>query len=100
MRAARYYGKEDIRIERDVDVAGCGKGEVRIAPAFVGICGTDLHEFLGGPTFAPTSPHPITGDSVPITLGHEFSGTVEEIGDGVGGLKVGQKGGPWVDGSR
>ncbi|KAK4988882.1 hypothetical protein LTR50_003616 [Elasticomyces elasticus] len=79
MRAARYYGKEDIRIERD------------IAPAFVGICGTDLHEFLGGPTFAPTSPHPITGDNIPITLGHEFSGTVEEIGEGVGGLKVGQK---------
>jgi threonine dehydrogenase-like Zn-dependent dehydrogenase len=52
----------------------------QIAPAFVGICGTDLHEYLGGPTFAPTSPHPVTHDKIPITLGHEFSGVVTELG--------------------
>lgn len=49
MRAARYYGKEDIRIENDVKKAECGEGQITIEPAFVGICGTDLHEFLGGP---------------------------------------------------
>ncbi|KAF2806416.1 GroES-like protein [Mytilinidion resinicola] len=89
MRAARYYGKEDIRIEQ-IDEAPCGEGQVRIAPAFVGICGTDLHEYLGGPTFAPTSPHPVTGDTIPITFGHEFSGVVKEIGKGVKGFQVGQ----------
>ncbi|OCL03902.1 GroES-like protein [Glonium stellatum] len=89
MRAARYYGKEDIRIE-DVAEAPCSEGQVRVSPAFVGICGTDLHEYLGGPTFAPTSPHPVTGDTIPITLGHEFSGIIKEIGQGVEGLKVGQ----------
>lgn len=52
----------------------------QIAPAFVGICGTDLHEYLGGPTFAPTKPHPVTHDTIPITLGHEFSGVVTELG--------------------
>jgi threonine dehydrogenase-like Zn-dependent dehydrogenase len=52
----------------------------QIAPAFVGICGTDLHEYLGGPTFAPTSPHPVTHDKIPITLGHEFSGVITELG--------------------
>lgn len=40
MRAARYYGKEDIRIEHDVEPAQVGEGQVKIAPAFVGICGT------------------------------------------------------------
>jgi threonine dehydrogenase-like Zn-dependent dehydrogenase len=54
----------------------------QIAPSFVGICGTDLHEYLGGPTFAPEQgkPHKLTGDTVPITLGHEFSGVITEIG--------------------
>lgn len=64
----------------------------KIAPAFVGICGTDLHEFLGGPNFSPVKPHPVTHESVPIGMGHEFSGTILEIGKGVTGpFKVGQK---------
>ncbi|KAF1981815.1 GroES-like protein [Aulographum hederae CBS 113979] len=92
MRAARYYGKEDIRIEQ-IEEPKCGKGQIKIKPAFVGICGTDLHEYLGGPTFAPTSPHPITKETIPITLGHEFSGTISELGEGVSSsnFKVGQK---------
>lgn len=39
MRAARYYGKEDIRIE-NIEKPTCGEGQVRVEPAFVGICGT------------------------------------------------------------
>ncbi|CAE7020588.1 hypothetical protein CFE70_002885 [Pyrenophora teres f. teres 0-1] len=89
MRAARYYGQEDIRIE-DVDEQKCGAGQVRVAPAFVGICGTDLHEYLGGPTFAPRTPHPCTNDTIPITLGHEFSGTITEVGSNNSGFTVGQ----------
>ncbi|KAF2259282.1 GroES-like protein [Lojkania enalia] len=89
MRAARYYGKEDIRIE-DVEEDECREGQVRVAPVYVGICGTDLHEYLGGPTFAPVNPHPITHDSIPITLGHEFSGVVTEVGKGVASVSVGQ----------
>jgi hypothetical protein len=34
MRAARYYGKEDIRVE-DVDEDLCGEGQVRVCFAFV-----------------------------------------------------------------
>ncbi|KAJ4990835.1 hypothetical protein SVAN01_03624 [Stagonosporopsis vannaccii] len=90
MRAARYYGKEDIRIENDVARAKCGAGQIRVAPAYVGICGTDLHEYLGGPTFAPTTPHPCTNDTIPITLGHEFSGVVTELGPDVSGFEIGQ----------
>lgn len=44
MRAARYYGKEDVRIENDVPPPPqqLGEGMVRIKPAFVGICGTGM----------------------------------------------------------
>ncbi|KAJ9661738.1 hypothetical protein H2201_006409 [Coniosporium apollinis] len=89
MRAARYYGKEDVRIE-DIPEPECGEGQVRIAPAFVGICGTDLHEYLGGPTFCPVTPHPVTKETIPITLGHEFSGVVKEVGPDIKSLSVGQ----------
>ena len=43
----------------------------------------DLHEFLGGPSVCPTTPHAITGEKVPITFGHEFSGVIDEVGEGV-----------------
>jgi len=91
MRAALYYGKEDVRIE-DIPEPECKDGYVKVKPAFVGICGSDLHEYLGGPTFAPTKgkPHPVTGGEIPIVLGHEFSGVVHEIGRGVEGFTVGQ----------
>src|SRR5699024_10233033 len=34
--------------------------------------------------------HPLSGETLPVVLGHEFSGTVEEVGDGVKGLAVGE----------
>ena len=51
----------------------------------------DLHEFLEGPIFTPPPGHPhgLTHEAAPVTLGHEFSGTVEELGEGVSGLAVG-----------
>jgi threonine dehydrogenase-like Zn-dependent dehydrogenase len=41
---------------------------------------SDLHEYLAGPNLIPTAPHPVTGEAVPVTLGHEFSGIIEEVG--------------------
>lgn len=52
---------------------------------------SDLHEYLGGANIMPTTPHPITHEMVPLTLGHEFSGVVEEVGEGVYDIKVGAK---------
>ena len=37
----------------------------------------------------PTESHLLTGNSAPITLGHEISGVVESIGEAVNGVKVG-----------
>ena len=82
MRAARYHGVRDIRIEELPDPTP-GAGEVLVKVAHNGICGSDLHEYYSAPTFIPVQPHPLTGVSVPVVLGHEFSGTVVEVGDGV-----------------
>lgn len=91
MRAARYYGNGDIRI-KDIPEPTVGPGEVGIDVAWCGICGTDLHEYKDGPIFCPSPghPHPISGEDAPITLGHEFSGVVYEVGEGVDDIDVGQ----------
>ncbi|GAA5837663.1 hypothetical protein JCM3766R1_000548 [Sporobolomyces carnicolor] len=92
MLAARFYARGDLRVE-PVEVRTVEHGEVKVKVAYLGICGSDLHEVYGGPlTCCPKgSPHPLTGGELPETLGHEFSGVVEELGSGVQGLKVGDR---------
>lgn len=92
MKAARFYDKGDIRIE-DIPEPTVEPGTVGIDVAWCGICGTDLHEFMEGPIFiAPCGhPHPISGESAPITMGHEFSGVVYAVGEGVEDIQVGQQ---------
>jgi threonine dehydrogenase-like Zn-dependent dehydrogenase len=78
MLAVRYYGIRDVRIEvlpRPV----CGPKEVLVKVAYAGICGSDLHIYRKG-MFVST---------VPETMGHEFSGVVEEVGPGVTGFNPG-----------
>lgn len=70
----------------------CGSDEVRLKVAYSGICGSDIHEFLGGPIFPPKHGEckRFTGVTLPVTLGHEFSGTIIEVGAGVDTLATGQ----------
>jgi (R,R)-butanediol dehydrogenase/meso-butanediol dehydrogenase/diacetyl reductase len=82
MRAARYYGPKDVRIE-DVEPDTVGPNDVRVDVDACGICGSDLGEYLGGPITIPDEPHPVTGEQLPITMGHELSGTVAEAGENV-----------------
>lgn len=84
MKAARYHGREDVRIE-EIAEPQLRPGAIAIDVAYCGICGSDLHEYLDGPIFvpAPGHPHPLSGEEAPVTLGHEFSGVVTAIGDGV-----------------
>jgi L-iditol 2-dehydrogenase len=57
-----------------------GKDQIKIEVKYAGICGSDIHAYEG---------HYKVG--VPVTLGHEFSGVVVEVGDGVTDFKVGDR---------
>ena len=83
MRAARYHGREDLRLE-DVPEPSPGAGDVKLRVLYAGICGTDIHEVYDGPVFVPVErPHPLTGVQAPVILGHELCGEVVEVGAGV-----------------
>ncbi|KAI4859858.1 GroES-like protein [Hypoxylon rubiginosum] len=93
MRALRYYGPHDLRLEHDVPEPKCLPHQVKVRPSFCGICGSDLHAYLL-PTVIPfkDTPHPVTGETWPVTFGHEFSGDVVEVGSEVQGeLRVGDR---------
>lgn len=63
---------------QDVTTPSPGPGEVKVEVAAAGVCGTDLH-ILDGEW--PTNP--------PVVMGHELSGTVVELGEGVAGSWLG-----------
>ncbi|MBR1409158.1 MAG: alcohol dehydrogenase catalytic domain-containing protein [Clostridia bacterium] len=90
MKAAVWHGHKDVRIE-EVPVPVPGPGQVRISVDYAGICGTDRHEYEG-PNFIPTvKPHRLTGRTAPLTLGHEFTGRISAVGEGVEGWKPGDR---------
>jgi succinate semialdehyde reductase (NADPH) len=70
-------GKFEIEELRDPEPRA---GEVLVRVAACGVCHTDLHIRDGSVAFP-----------LPCVLGHEISGTVVELGDGVEGLAVGQR---------
>ena len=89
MKAAVWYGKEDIRYEDYPEPAISNDDQVKIRIKWCGICGTDVHEYRDGPLMIPKSPHPLTGHcGGPLILGHEYSGDVVEVGKGVTRVKV------------
>lgn len=81
MKAICLTGRETIEI-REVEGTSPGEGEIAIAPEFVGICGTDLHVYLGQCEDRV---------SYPAILGHEFVGRVAQLGKGVRGFEVGDR---------
>ena len=81
MKALRYYGRKDLRVEDVPPPERCAPNQVIVKISVCGVCGTDLHEYLVGPIFIPTKPDPFTGASIPQIIGHEFSGTIVAVGD-------------------
>ncbi|KAF9453381.1 2,3-butanediol dehydrogenase [Macrolepiota fuliginosa MF-IS2] len=86
MKAGRYYGPGDIRVDDVSDpIPKLEQVKIRVVN---GICGSDLHAYLTNvPLYASSEPHAITGETVPVTLGHEFSGTIVDVGPGVDATK-------------
>ena len=79
MRTAAYTGNHSIEISQ-ADAPEPGPGEVRIAVAYTGLCGTDLHILHGNMDARVTTP---------LTFGHEMSGTIDALGEGVSGWSAG-----------
>jgi 2-desacetyl-2-hydroxyethyl bacteriochlorophyllide A dehydrogenase len=81
MRAAYYEGKEIFRVAPCVP-AVLGPGQVQIRVSHCGICGTDLHIFHG---------HMDHRVRVPQVIGHEMTGAIAEVGEGVEGFAPGDR---------
>lgn len=91
MRAAVYHGQHDIRFE-ERPVPQPAAGELLLEVGTVGVCGTDVTEWALGPHQHPfAAPHPVTGHQGAIIPGHEFSGTVVAVGDGVDASWLGRR---------
>lgn len=83
MKSIVIHGAKDLRIEeREAEAPGAGEVQVRMAVG--GICGSDLHYYNHGGI----------GTAIrlkePLILGHEVSGHISKLGEGVSGLEVGQ----------
>lgn len=82
MLAARYHAKHKIVVE-EVSTPEPGPGQVQIRVRYCGICGTDVHIFEGDKGSMEVVP--------PRILGHEFSGVVSRVGQGVAHLAAGDR---------
>src|SRR4051812_30968759 len=80
MTAVRLHSAEDLRLD-EVPIPDAAPGEVLIRVHRCGICGTDLHIAKGN----------FPAPNLPLVLGHEFSGTVASIGDGVSDITAGDR---------
>jgi (R,R)-butanediol dehydrogenase / meso-butanediol dehydrogenase / diacetyl reductase len=79
--SARYLGSREIDIQ-EAQPEPPLPGQVQVEVAYVGICGTDMHVLQGE-----------MDDRVrkPAILGHEMSGVIAALGDGVTGWQVGDQ---------
>ncbi len=80
-QAAYYEGNRRIRYGAGAPVAP-GPGEAQLKVSHCGICGTDLHIFHGAMDARV---------KMPLVMGHEMSGTVQQLGPGVEGVAPGDK---------
>ncbi len=81
MKATRYQGNKTFSvIEKEKE--NPAKGEVRIKVAYSGVCGTDMHIYHGMMDKRV---------NIPVTIGHEMSGKIDALGEGVSGFSEGEK---------
>jgi L-iditol 2-dehydrogenase len=82
MKALVKYASGEGNVDIvDVEEPVCGDDEIKLEIAYCGICGTDLHVM-----------HDTFRNYPPVILGHEFSGTVVEVGRNVTGIVTGERG--------
>ena len=81
MKASYYEGNKTFTY-KEKELVAPAAGEVRIKVAYCGICGSDVHIYHGNMDARV---------SIPQTIGHEMSGVIDAIGEGVEGYAVGDK---------
>ena len=92
MKSAIIYGPRDLRVE-EVEVPAIGPEDALVHVRTCGICGSDVHRYLGtryGQRFR-----------YPLNSGHEYCGDVVQVGEKVKRISVGDRvvlGVDWVDG--
>jgi (R,R)-butanediol dehydrogenase/meso-butanediol dehydrogenase/diacetyl reductase len=91
VKAVRYYGRKDIRVETVNEPKEMGSSQLLVKPLWTGICGTDLHEYIAGPIVTPATPHVFTAATLPQILGHEFSAEVIDVGGDVKHVQRGDR---------
>ncbi|KRB36816.1 zinc-dependent alcohol dehydrogenase [Microbacterium sp. Root180] len=79
MLTATYSGDRTIEVS-EAEPSTPAPGQVQIAVAYTGLCGTDLHIFHGSMDARVQTP---------LVFGHEMSGTIAAVGEGVTGWAVG-----------
>ncbi len=81
MIATFYKGNHTFSVvEKQIEAPQ--DGEVRIKVAYCGVCGTDVHIYHGMMDKRV---------QMPLTIGHEMSGVIDAIGEGVNGFEIGEK---------
>lgn len=80
MKASRFLGNKTFAVT-DLPTPHAGPGELVLRNQVCGVCGTDVHIYHGEPGSADVNP--------PVVLGHEYSGEVVEVGEGVTSFAVG-----------
>lgn len=93
MRAAIFHGVGNIEARGDVSRPHAGPGEVLIKVAACGICGSDLHIYRvqsrsSENMYSGTLRTDADGRRI---IGHEYSGTIVEVGADVQGYRVGDR---------
>ena len=83
MKVARYYNNNDVRID-EIPKPTIGPGELLVKVKKSGICGSDVLEYY---RFAKMKKLGVDN----LILGHEIVGDIVEVGDGVKGLKIGDR---------
>jgi (R,R)-butanediol dehydrogenase/meso-butanediol dehydrogenase/diacetyl reductase len=78
MQALRWHGPRDVRVEEVPEPVAGPHADAVVEVTSCGICGTDLAEWRSGPGMIRPTAHPLTGQSIPVTLGHELVGTLVE----------------------
>lgn len=80
MKAVRFYAAGDVRVE-EIDIPKISSAEILVKIDACAVCGSDMKAAVSGnPRIKP-----------PMTMGHEFTGVICEIGKDVKGYQIGER---------